>query len=444
VILLAEEKDSVLLNNCKKNTKSTEKSPKNTVGTDLRKLSLEKTKGILMDLGVPDEDIQALKRWDQIKLISKISTERTQAGETNQKYLQFVGKKKKRKTHQEAYNERFQKIFDSQVRALSDPDPEISDDEENNEELDELALNIEKDLEAKIIEKKNNNIEKVKLQKKKELEVDEERLYGGIFPSSSTGKTKKSETTMKITSIHPKDQVLVKITPGPNQQYIIKKIHKDPNTQAITKIEIITDPDHVENIIETQEKKKKVNKRVFRTQEEEAKLIEERKEKRRLQERMRRERRIQEQQKVLQNRLKEGSDDGSLPNGNANLTCSRCGMMGHIKTNKSCPLFGTDDEGDNDVPVVKKSGEGRIKIVIKQDRKKSEPNDINILLDKIYKKMLKNHSQYCEPFLQINEKYTNSLTLSTIKEKISNRTYTLADELLDDLDDIKKLLRRYQ
>jgi len=267
--------------------------------------------------------------------------------------------------------------------------------------------------------------------------VDEERLYGGIFPSSSTGKTKKSETTMKITSIHPKDQVLVKITPGPNQQYIIKKIHKDPNTQAITKIEIITDPDHVENIIETQEKKKKVNKRVFRTQEEEAKLIEERKEKRRLQERMRRERRIQEQQKVLQNRLKEGSDDGSLPNGNANLTCSRCGMMGHIKTNKSCPLFGTDDEGDNDVPVVKKSGEGRIKIVIKQDRKKSEPNDINILLDKIYKKMLKNHSQYCEPFLQINEKYTNSLTLSTIKEKISNRTYTLADELLDDLDDIK-------
>jgi len=67
------------------------------VGTDLRKLSLEKTKGILMDLGVPDEDIQALKRWDQIKLISKISTERTQAGETNQKYLQFVRKKKKRK-----------------------------------------------------------------------------------------------------------------------------------------------------------------------------------------------------------------------------------------------------------------------------------------------------------------------------------------------------------
>jgi len=111
-------------------------------------------------------------------------------------------------------------------------------------------------------------------------------------------------------------------------------------------------------------------------------------------------------------------------------------MLGHIKTNKSCPLFGTDDDGED--IEVKKSGEGKIKIKIKHDSlKKPEPNDINTILDNIYKKMLKVHAHYCEPFLKSNDKYHNDIDLSTISEKISNWSYTSTDEFLDDLDEIK-------
>jgi len=80
-----------------KATKSTEKPPKNNVGTDLRKLNLEQTKELLMEFGVPDEKIQSMKRWDQIKLITKISNDRIAAGETSGELLQYVRKKRKEK-----------------------------------------------------------------------------------------------------------------------------------------------------------------------------------------------------------------------------------------------------------------------------------------------------------------------------------------------------------
>jgi len=68
------------------------------------------------------------------------------------------------------------------------------------------------------------------------------------------------------------------------------------------------------------------------------------KEKRRLQEKFRRQRKIQDNQRILQDRYKEGSQDGTLPNCNVNLKCGRCGMFGHMKTNKSCPVYVHDEE----------------------------------------------------------------------------------------------------
>lgn len=68
------------------------------------------------------------------------------------------------------------------------------------------------------------------------------------------------------------------------------------------------------------------------------------KEKRRLQEKMRRQKKIIRNQKLLQERYKQGSKDGTLPGGNVTLKCGRCGMFGHMKTNKSCPVFIGDEE----------------------------------------------------------------------------------------------------
>lgn len=94
------------------------------------------------------------------------------------------------------------------------------------------------------------------------------------------------------------------------------------------------------------------------SEEDEQKRIAIKKEKRRKQEQHRREKKIQKYRKMLQDRYKAGNKDGTLPGCYVTvclqvplhiltllqLKCGRCGMFGHMKTNKSCPVYVGDDE----------------------------------------------------------------------------------------------------
>jgi len=68
-------------------------------------------------------------------------------------------------------------------------------------------------------------------------------------------------------------------------------------------------------------------------------VVSTRKEKRRVAESTRRMRKSNSLRTILQKRYIMGSTDGTIGNGNPNMQCGRCGMFGHIQTNKSCPLF---------------------------------------------------------------------------------------------------------
>eukprot|EP01125_Pyxidicula_operculata_P017337 TRINITY_DN606_c2_g1_i3.p1 TRINITY_DN606_c2_g1~~TRINITY_DN606_c2_g1_i3.p1 ORF type:complete len:331 (+),score=101.60 TRINITY_DN606_c2_g1_i3:396-1388(+) len=110
------------------------------------------------------------------------------------------------------------------------------------------------------------------------------------------------------------------------------------------------DGDEVKKLLERQ-KRQRSNPKRFKLQlseEEERRRILMKKEKRRLQEKYRRQRKIQENQRILQDRYKAGSKDGTLPGGNVNLKCGRCGMFGHMKTNKSCPVYVHDENEENE------------------------------------------------------------------------------------------------
>jgi len=120
----------------------------------------------------------------------------------------------------------------------------------------------------------------------------------------------------------------------------------DEDGNTAKRIDIIIDPEEVKKLLDQQKRQRGVAKR-FRLQlseDEEKKRIIMKKEKRRLQEKFRRQRKIQENQKILQERYKAGSQDGTLPGCNVNLKCGRCGMFGHMKTNKSCPVYVHDEE----------------------------------------------------------------------------------------------------
>jgi len=223
--------------------------------------------------------------------------------------------------------------------------------------------------------------------------------------------------------------------------------------------------------------------RILQTEEEEKKRINIRREKRRLQEQLRREKRKLEDQKVLQVRYKQGSEDGTLPNGNVTLRCGRCNMFGHMRTNKSCPLYleKSDEEKlkkkKSESKMVKKSGNTKIsfsgsivsnikklndsgEVTEKKSPKKHSKKDDEILdapeillsdlLLDIWKKVIK--SPYAEPFkyavsLQDAPDYydviSNPIDLSIIKDKIKTFQYPSAESFSEDFETMKKNCYEY-
>jgi len=111
--------------------------------------------------------------------------------------------------------------------------------------------------------------------------------------------------------------------PAPNQKFYLKRTRTimDEDGNTAKRIDVITEAEEVKKLLDQQKRQRGVAKR-FRLQlseDEEKKRIIMKKEKRRLQEKFRRQRKIQENQKILQERYKEGSQDGTLPGCNVNV-----------------------------------------------------------------------------------------------------------------------------
>jgi len=144
-------------------------------------------------------------------------------------------------------------------------------------------------------------------------------------------------------------------------------------------VQIIKDPAVVKDYMAKQKQAEKAGgkptstKRSFRaplSSQEELQRLARKREKRRIQERNRRARKNQEKQKELQRKIESGELNGLAQSRSNNskvrmellfvgravligfasiqLVCKRCGMVGHMKTNRICPLWreGIEDEED--------------------------------------------------------------------------------------------------
>jgi len=201
------------------------------------------------------------------------------------------------------------------------------------------------------------------VQKKKKLGNEEDgdeaekRAYENFM--RETGGFERtsfnSQETSKILNLdgteRSENQGLIKKPhqPQPGQKFYLKRTRTIMNEdgRAAQVIDIITNPTEVKQVLEKHKRQISSGSKRFAphlSEEDEQKKILMKKEKRRLQEKMRRQKKIQLNQKFLQERYKQGSKDGTLPGGNVTLKCGRCGMFGHMKTNKSCPVFIGDDE----------------------------------------------------------------------------------------------------
>ena len=113
---------------------------RSVIGTDsdLRKLHVKEAKKILADFGMPEEDIKKLSRWDMIDAIRTISTEQAKAGIDTSLSSKFA-RSGRFSVHDYLRNFRkeCQQVFDIQNRVLSQTDPLSSEESAASDAEDE-------------------------------------------------------------------------------------------------------------------------------------------------------------------------------------------------------------------------------------------------------------------------------------------------------------------
>lgn len=335
-----------------------EQQPKRTVtGTDadLRRLSLNNAKALLRKFGVPEEEIKKLSRWEVIDVVRTLSTEKAKAGEEGMTKFSR-GNRFSIAEHQERYKEECQRIFELQNRVLTSTEVLSTDEAES-------SVSEESDL-----EEMGKNLENMLANKKttEQLTMEREEAERAELRKIILGQSEKKPQT------NQNDQLQ-----SSNQGRVLRIVRTFRNTsgQRYTRVELVRKPAVIEAYTKIRSTKDETFIRQFATMDESQKE-EMKREKRRIQEQLRRIKRNQERERLAGNVSAPGSSLGDsmnmstmselsspssslIPLGqikqepdlhtpsrrraklkpDLKLKCGACGQVGHMRTNKACPLY---------------------------------------------------------------------------------------------------------
>ncbi|CAG9761722.1 unnamed protein product [Ceutorhynchus assimilis] len=347
-----------------------ESQPKRTVtGTDadLRRLSLNNAKALLRKFGVPEEEIKKLSRWEVIDVVRTLSTEKAKAGEEGMDKFSR-GNRFSIAEHQERYKEECQRIFDLQNRVLASAevlstDEGESSEDESDEDIEEMGKNIENMLANK----------KTSTQLSLEREEQErQELRKMIMEGDKERKEKKKEEDESQEQVN---------YPNPKVLKIIRT-YKNAEGKEYTRLEYVRKPGIIDVYVKIRTTKDENFIRQFATIDELQKE-EMKREKRRIQEQLRRIKRNQEKERLGIGHQHHSSHRAQTPNvpveklpnpahhqssssttstpptptkaikqesppksrrktklkPDLKLKCGACGQVGHMRTNKACPLY---------------------------------------------------------------------------------------------------------
>lgn len=337
-----------------------ESQPKRTVtGTDadLRRLSLNNAKALLRKFGVPEEEIRKLSRWEVIDVVRTLSTEKAKAGEEGMDKFSR-GNRFSIAEHQERYKEECQRIFDLQNKVLASAEVLSTDEGESTaseeSDLEELGKNLENML--------SNKKTSVQLSLERE-EQERQELLKKIMDKRDGKPTKKKEDETPPQSQSPPQGRILRIT----------RTFTNAEGREYTRIETVRRAPVIDAYVKIRTTKDEAFIRQFATMDE-AQKEEMKREKRRIQEQLRRIKRNQEKVEMLQMQQqqkgqgietlldsKSNSQHSTTMNSTLNtpgsskeqspskkkikmkpdlkLKCGACGQVGHMRTNKACPLY---------------------------------------------------------------------------------------------------------
>ncbi|XP_058813451.1 transcription initiation factor TFIID subunit 1 isoform X2 [Topomyia yanbarensis] len=344
------------------NKEEIESQPKRTVtGTDadLRRLSLNNAKALLRKFQVPEEEIKKLSRWEVIDVVRTLSTEKAKAGEEGMDKFSR-GNRFSIAEHQERYKEECQRIFDLQNRVLASSEVLSTDEGESTASEESDLEELGKNLENMLANKKTST----QLSLEREEQERQELLRKIMEEQGSSKGGKKKDEDLKDLQQTPTSKIL-KIT----------RTFKNSEGREFTRVEIVRRSPVIDAYVKIRTTKDEAFIRQFATLDE-AQKEEMKREKRRIQEQLRRIKRNQQKIGMMQQQHQHHSvgtpislGDRETPSSSKSSTnpstpkeshpkehspssrkkiklkpdlklkCGACGQVGHMRTNKACPLY---------------------------------------------------------------------------------------------------------
>ncbi|KAL5010007.1 hypothetical protein ScPMuIL_012312 [Solemya velum] len=290
---------------------------------DLRKLNLKDAKGLLRKFGVPETEIKKLSRWEVIDVVRTMSTEQAKAGQDGKGWTKFArGNRFSVAEHQERYKEECQRIFDLQNRVLGSAEV-LSTDEDSSSGDDSDFEEMGKNLESMLSNKKTSS----QLSMEKE-EAERRELHKMLLGEDMKDKDKKDKSAVS--------------DDGGSSSMIGKKLKitrtfRDDDGRQFTRTEWVLKPSVIDTYVRIRHTKDPSFIKKFATLDDQMKE-EMRKERRRLQEQLRRIKRNEIKDKYAPPPSKKKKKKETPPM-KVKLKCGACGQIGHMRTNKECPLY---------------------------------------------------------------------------------------------------------
>uniref|UniRef100_A0A3P9K158 Transcription initiation factor TFIID subunit n=1 Tax=Oryzias latipes TaxID=8090 RepID=A0A3P9K158_ORYLA len=350
-----------------KDDKEPQPVKKTVTGTDadLRRLSLKNAKQLLRKFGVPEEEIKKLSRWEVIDVVRTMSTEQARSGEgPMSKFAR--GSRFSVAEHQERYKEECQRIFDLQNKVLESTEVLSTDTDSSSAEdsdFEEMGKNIENMLQNKKTssqlsrereEQERKELQRMLMGEESDNKGRKDRRKG--LSSSLSTSSHKDDDTSSVTSLNSSAtgrrlKIYRTFRDEDGKEYVrCETVRKAAVIDAYTRIRTTKDDEFIRKFA------------LFDEQHRE----EMRKERRRIQEQLRRLKRNQEKDKIKGPPEKKAKKAKERPD--LKLKCGACGAIGHMRTNKFCPLYyQTNAPPSNPVAMTEEQEEELEKTVIHND-----------------------------------------------------------------------------
>ncbi|XP_026104854.1 transcription initiation factor TFIID subunit 1-like isoform X2 [Carassius auratus] len=340
---------------------------KTVTGTDadLRRLSLKNAKQLLRKFGVPEEEIKKLSRWEVIDVVRTMSTEQARSGEgPMSKFAR--GSRFSVAEHQERYKEECQRIFDLQNKVLESTEVLSTDTDSSSAEdsdFEEMGKNIENMLQNK----------KTSSQLSREREEEErkelQRMLMGEDNERERGRKERRKGSSALSTSSHKDDDASSVTSlnssATGRRLKIYRTFRDEDGKEYVRCETVRKPSVIDAYLRIRTTKDDDFIRKFALCDEQHRE-EMRKERRRIQEQLRRLKRNQEKDKFKGPPEKKAKKAKERPD--LKLKCGACGAIGHMRTNKFCPLYyQTNAPPSNPVAMTEEQEEELEKTVIHND-----------------------------------------------------------------------------